>query len=28
VVGGIVLVEGVIGYCALCAVFGIGTRRS
>lgn len=28
VLGGIVLVEGLIGYCALCAVFGIGTRRS
>jgi hypothetical protein len=28
VLGGIVLVEGLIGYCVLCAAFGIGTRRS
>ncbi|MCL6480638.1 MAG: DUF2892 domain-containing protein [Firmicutes bacterium] len=28
VLGGIVLVEGLIGYCVLCAAFGIGVRRN
>ncbi len=28
VLGGIVLVEGLIGYCVLCAAFGIGVRRT